>query len=96
MFFAERQPEGGYSSHINSFLSVSFAKNFSKGYGRPSWTGIGAGLLVRTSGDYFKGNTLKLFMFNNIGSSRLQIVPEFYLTDDFKKFSFGMKLRCVF
>ena len=95
MFFAERRPEGGYESHINSFLSFSIAKNFRKDHGQPRWTGLGVGYLVRQSGDYFTGNTLKFFLSSDVGS-RFRVLPEFYLTDDFKKFNFGLKFRYIF
>lgn len=96
LFFAERKAEGGFQTHVNSFLSLSYGKNFNNEIGLPQWTGIGAGLLVNKSGDYFKGKTLKLFFFNDIGNSRLQVIPEFYLTNDFKDFNYGIKLKYNF
>jgi hypothetical protein len=96
LFFAERKTEGGFQTHVNSFLSLSYGKNFFGQSGDPHWTGIGAGLLVNKSGDYFKGKTLKLFFFNDIGNSRLQVIPEFYLTNDFKDFNYGIKLKYNF
>ena len=94
LFFAEKISEG-YQMNINGFLSVSFEKNFSKKSKGPSWGGIGAGLLVRQSGDYFTGNTMKFFISHE-SENRISIVPEFYLTDDFKKFTFGTTLRYTF
>jgi hypothetical protein len=96
LFFAERKTEGGFQTHVNSFLSLSYGKNFNTENGRPHWTGIGAGLLVDKSGDYFIGKTLKLFLFNEIGNSRIQLIPEFYFTNDFKDFNYGIKLRYNF
>lgn len=94
LFFAEKGDEG-YNSYINSFLSVSFERNFSHKDNHAQWSGLGAGLLVRNRGNYFKGNTAKFFITHELGG-RLHLVPEFYLTDDFKKFSFGMTLKYTF
>ncbi len=94
LFFAEKTTEG-YQMNVNGFLSVSFEKNFNKKSRNPNWGGIGAGLLVRQNGDYFRGNTMKFFISHET-ESRISIVPEFYLTDDFKKFTFGTTLRYTF
>lgn len=94
LFFAEKT-EPGYTSYINSFLSLSFERNFNPNDDHAHWFGLGAGLLVRNKGDYFKGNTAKFFISHELGG-RLNVVPEFYLTDDFKKFSFGMALKYSF
>jgi hypothetical protein len=51
--------------------------------------------LVRKNGDYFVGKTAKLFITHEMGN-RINIVPEFYLTNDFKKFTFGMTLKYSF
>jgi hypothetical protein len=96
MYFAQSKTEGGYSSNVNSFLSVAYSENHSKKSARPMWIGIGAGLLVRQSGNYFTGKTARFFLTTDIGSPKLNLVPEFYLTDDFKKFQFGLKLSYSF
>ena len=93
LFFAEKTTEG-FNVNTNSFLSLTLEKNFNRGVGGPHWSGLGAGLLVRKSGDYFTGNTAKFFITHNMG--RVNLVPEFYLTDDFKKFAFGMTLKYNF
>ena len=93
LFFAEKVIEG-YSTNINSFLSMTFEKNFNSKTDGARWSGLGAGLLVRKSGDYFTGNTAKFFITHDMG--RVNLVPEFYLTDDFKKFAFGMTLKYNF
>jgi hypothetical protein len=95
MFFAGSTAEGGYSVEVNSFLSLGYSKNFSNS-NRPIWNTVGAGLLINKQGDYFKGKTAKFFISSDIGSTKLNIVPEFYLTDDFKKFAFGLKLNYTF
>jgi hypothetical protein len=92
--FTGQSPEGDYLSQPASFLSVSYALNFRKD--RPHWTGLGVGFLVHNRSDIFKGNTMKLFLETDIGSSKLNIVPELYLTDDFKEAIFGIKLNYKF
>ncbi|NBP68703.1 MAG: hypothetical protein EBU52_08140 [Cytophagia bacterium] len=95
-FLAQLNTEGNYNANINSFVSLSYGLNFSRGKDSPSWTGLGAAYLVRNSGNLYKGKTMKLYFFNEIGSSRLNVVPEFYLTNDFKKLTFGLTMRYTF
>ncbi len=95
LIFSEKITEG-YQTNINSFLSLSFEKNFNKKTKGAQWGGVGAGLLVRRSGDYFTGNTAKFFFIHELENRRISILPEFYLTDDYKKFAFGMTLKYTF
>lgn len=96
MFLLEKKPEGGYTNAISSFLGISYRKNFGIRGDRPIWTGIGAAILVQETENYFKGKTAKFFFLSDLGNKRLNIIPEFYLTEDFKKFQFGMKLTYAF
>ncbi len=95
-FLAQTNTEGGYNAEVNSFVSLSYGTNFSKGAGSPSWTGLGAAYLVRNSGNVYKGKTMKFYFFNEIGSSRINVIPEFYLTDNLEKFTFGLSMRYTF
>lgn len=95
MFFADRTTEG-FTSHVNSFLSVSIEKNFNLKGEAAHWAGFGVGYLVHRSGDYFIGKTAKFYFTNYLGSSRLTLTPELYFTNDFKKFTFGMTLKYAF
>jgi hypothetical protein len=88
--------ESGFGSNNNAFLSASYARNFRKANERPRWIALGAGYLIHNGGYPFTGKTMKIFMETDIGSSKLNIVPEFYLTNDFKKGTFGMKLQYKF
>lgn len=92
--FSGQSPEGDYISQPASFLSVSYALNFRND--RPRWTGLGIGFLVHNRSEIFKGNTMKLFIETDIGSPKLNIIPELYLTDDFKEAIFGIKLNYKF
>lgn len=95
LFFAEQTSEG-FQTYANSFLSGTFEVNFDKKSGKASWSGLGIGFLFRREGNYFQGNTGKFFITHTIPGSRFSMVPEFYLTDDFKKFTFGMTLKYSF
>lgn len=94
MFFTEKNIEGGYTTNVNAFVSLSYGRNFSGS--RNKWTSAGVGLLVHKSGDYFEGKTMKFFFSSDIGSSKINIMPEFYLTNDFRKFQYGLKLNYRF
>lgn len=95
LIFAEKTTEG-YQTNVNSFLSLSFEKNFSTKTTGAQWLGIGAGLLVQKNGTYFTGGTAKVFIIHELENRRISILPEFYLTDDYKKFAFGMTLKYSF
>ena len=96
LFFTSASNDGKLSSDINTFLSLSYGRNFSKANQRQRWTSLGAGFLVKQSGDIFQGNTAKFYFQTDIGSSKLNLVPELYLTDNFKKTLLGIKLNYVF
>ena len=95
MFLTEKAVEG-YNVNTNAFLSGTFEKNFNRKSSQANWSGLGFGFLVNRSGDYFKGNTAKFFITHNFAGSRISVVPEFYLTDDFRKFLFGVTMRFSF
>jgi len=95
MFMAKQTAEG-FNLYSNSFLSATIEKNFERNSGTASWSGLGIGFLVRQEGNYFQGNTAKFFITHSLPGSRFSMVPEFYLTDNFKKFNFGMTLRYSF
>jgi hypothetical protein len=88
--------ENGYRSHVNSFLNLSWGVNLCFNCDRPRWTTLGVGYLVRESGDLYTGNTMKIFATTDIGSRKLNLIPELYLTDGFKKSIFGLKLNYTF
>ena len=94
LFFTERTTEG-FQMNTNQFVSLSIEKNFNRKTKGAQWSGIGVGLLTNKSGDYFTGKTMKFFI-NHDFEKGVSIVPEFYLTDDFKKFTFGTTIRYRF
>jgi hypothetical protein len=93
-FFTKIKTES-FELNTNSFLSVAYSKNFSYTK-KDQWTTFGAGLLINRAGSYFSGKTAMFFISTDIGSSKLNLVPEFYLTEDFSKFAFGLKLNYTF
>jgi hypothetical protein len=52
--------------------------------------------MVHNKSDIFSGKTMKVFLESDIGSDKLNLIPELYLTDDFKKSVFGIKLNYKF
>lgn len=94
MFFTART-ETGFNTSVNGFLSVGYGRNFSSG-AEPSWIQLGAGLLVHRDGNYFEGKTGKFFFSSDLGNPRINLVPEFYFTNDFKKFQPAIKLVYLF
>jgi hypothetical protein len=94
-FFTTTNNDGRLSND-NTFLSLSYGRNFSKANQRQRWTTLGAGLLVKQNGDIYQGNTAKFYFQTDIGNSKLNLVPELYLTDNFKKALLGIKLNYVF
>jgi hypothetical protein len=94
-FFTPTNNDGRLSND-NTFLSLSYGRNFSKANQRQRWTTLGAGLLVKQNGDIYQGNTAKFYFQTDIGNSKLNLVPELYLTDNFKKGLIGIKLNYVF
>lgn len=96
LFFTSTNSDGKLSTDINTFLSLSYGRNFSKANQRQRWTSLGVGLLVKQNGGFFQSNTAKIYFQTDIGSSKLNVVPELYLTDNFKKALLGIKLNYVF
>ena len=92
--FSGRTEENVFSVKPSSFVTLSYGINFSGE--RPRWTALGFGYMVHNKSDIFSGNTMKIFLESDIGSAKLNIVPELYLTDDFKKSVFGIKLNYKF
>lgn len=96
IFFSTKNGDGTITTNKNTFLSFAYGWNFALANQRQRWATLGAGLLVNNRGDYFTGKTAKFFFKTDIGSSKLNIVPELYLTNDFKKTLFGVKLNYIF
>jgi hypothetical protein len=92
--FAGRNEDNSFRSMPASFITLSYGINFRSG--RPRWTAVGAGWLVHNKSDLFTGKTLKFFLESDIGSDKLNIVPELYLTEGYKKSIFGVKLNYRF
>jgi hypothetical protein len=92
--FPGRSAENAFRSRPASFTTLSYGINFNAK--RPRWTAIGVGYLIHNRSDLFAGKTLKVFLESDIGSDKLNIVPELFLTDDFKKSIFGVKLNYKF
>ena len=92
--FSGARENGDHYLAPATFLSFSYGINFAKD--NPRWTALGVGYLVHNKTDLFQGKTLRIFLETDIGSQKLNIVPELFLTDDFKKPMFGLKLNYRF
>lgn len=92
--FSGHTEENVFRPRPASFVTLSYGINFSGE--RPRWTALGLGYMVHNRSDIFNGKTLKVFLESDIGSEKLNIVPELFLTDDFKKSIFGIKLNYKF
>lgn len=92
--FSGRTEENAFSVRPASFVTLSYGINFSGD--RPRWTALGVGYMVHNRSDIFSGKTLKLYLESDIGSDKLNVIPELFLTDDFKKSVFGIKLNYRF
>jgi hypothetical protein len=92
--FSARSDEGNYRTMPAGFLSLSYGLNFQKD--RPRWTALGVGFMIHDKSDLFNGKTMKIFLETDIGSSKLNLIPELYLTDDYKKTLLGIKLNYKF
>jgi hypothetical protein len=53
---------------------------------------------VQEAGDFnfFTGKTMKFFLITDMGSNKFTVMPEFYLTNDFKKTALGLKINYRF
>jgi hypothetical protein len=83
-YFFDRNIDKSYDMHVNTFVTAYYKYNFSKSSISDRWGGIGIGYLVKSRGDYFKGNTFKASIFISPDDSDISIVPEIIITNDFK------------
>lgn len=91
--FFSTSDENGWRAQTKSFLSLAFNSNLYK-LEDPFWIGAGAGLLLNKPGPYFQGKTMKFFL--TTGSKKFTLIPELYLTNDFKTATLGAKLSYTF
>ncbi|MDI1354974.1 MAG: hypothetical protein PSX36_08650 [bacterium] len=82
-----------YHTYINTFVNAEFLL---KGFfdvvdGENIWYGLGLGYLVGRSGDYFFGNTAKLYFVTKF--KHVTITEDLIFTNDFKTFFPGLSLQ---
>lgn len=85
-----------YITNKNIFIEASMGNrlnNFNKDFGRISEASFGFGYLAYKEGDYFKGNTFKIFATIGLYKSFIKIKPELYFTDSFSKVFPGITLK---
>lgn len=95
-FFFEKNAPDKYSTYINTFLNLQYywnGKNPTRylTHDYVGWQGIGVGYLINAQGDYFFGNTFKLF-YTIALSKHIEAGAELYFTDDFKSIFPGISI----
>ena len=90
-----RQEGNKYQADQNTFLQFTLGNKMNPGSGYNSVTeySSGIGYLIQRSGNYFEGNTFKLFVNFGLPKSSIIITPEFYFI---KKNAFpGLTIKLV-
>lgn len=81
--------EQAYS--LNHFLSLGYRKNFSSSRSWYKWRGAELGYLFYSNGDFFTSPTFKIGTLINFGKN-INLTPEVYFDDGFKKIYPGIRL----
>ena len=95
-FLFEQMPDRSYDMSVNTFVDGYWRRNLSSQAAAPFWLGISAGYLVRRSGDFFDRNTFRASL--QLGSERknIQVLPEFYFSDNLRTAYPGIRFRFGF
>nr|NQU94189.1 hypothetical protein [Bacteroidota bacterium] len=92
LYIFNQDPEGQYSTDINTFLGVSYFLNPSKNPDKPRWFGVGLSYLVWRNGSFFDENTFRFTVGARFGK-HFSAMPELYISDGFKKVMPGLRLQ---
>lgn len=85
-----------YHTDQNLFIEASMGNrvnNFTNNVGMFSEASFGIGYLAHKEGNYFEGNTFKVFFSVGLYKSFVKVKPELYITDNFKKAFPGITLK---
>jgi hypothetical protein len=95
MYIFNENPEGGYSTDINTFLGATYYVNSSKNPDKPHWFGIGLSYLVWRNGNFFDENTFR-FTVGARFAKHFAVMPEIYISDGFKNVMPGLRMQVSF
>lgn len=94
-YIFNENPEGGFSTDINTFIGGSYFINTSKNPDKSNWYGIGVAYLAWQNGEFFDKDTWRISLGAKFGD-RYSVMPEIYISDGFKKVMPGLKFRIWF
>lgn len=97
-FFFDRNAEGKYNMHLNSFLDVGIGfKPWRNGMINSTdadhFRRVSVGYLIQQNGGYFERNTFRLSYSYPILDNKIKVMPQLYFTDNFKTMFPGVSLR---
>lgn len=95
-FVFDRLADRSYDMAVNTFVDLYGRVNLSPKGGDPLWLGMSVGYLVRRNGDFFDKNTFRAALQFGNNTQRIQVVPEFYFSDNFKTAYPGIRFKFGF
>lgn len=93
-FLFKEDSSNDYKCYINTFINAEFIKqgtSLRDTKNSNNSGGLGIGYLLSSNGNYFKGNTFKIYYI--IKQKNLEILPELIMTNNFKSFFPGVTIR---
>lgn len=93
-FLFEKDSVKYYKTYMNTFINAEFKKQgaFICDAKNPNNSGgLGVGYLLQKNGNYFKGNTFKIYYIKKL--SEIEILPELIITNNFKSVFPGVTIR---
>jgi hypothetical protein len=91
-YFFEREANRDFSMFTNGFVSLSYLRYVSK----DMHLGLSVSYLTNSSGNYFKGTTMKLGILKRdelFSFFKLRVTPEIWFTNDFKTVFPGFSIK---
>ncbi|GEO05620.1 hypothetical protein AAE02nite_32840 [Adhaeribacter aerolatus] len=93
-YFFERQENRQYKLYLNTFLDFGIG---TKLFNRPNdvdvYQKLTIGYLIHSKGDYFGKNTFKLSYSYPITNKSIRLMPELYITNNFKSIFPGISIN---
>ncbi|MGV3588431.1 MAG: hypothetical protein ACO1OF_15610 [Adhaeribacter sp.] len=93
-YFFERQENRQFKLYMNNFLDFGIGtKLFNRPENVDVYQKLTIGYLVHSKGDYFGKNTFKLSYSYPITNKAIRLMPELYITDNFKTIFPGISVN---